>query len=201
MARDRIVTMARILGAAEGLIVREGVPAAGINAIAAAAGVDKVLLYRYFGGRAQLLRALARERAVWPTLAVPAAAEGGASLADDVAGLLLALARARRENPVARRAAAWQRAERDEFAREIAAARAAQLRAIAAALRARHRIPPFLDLDAILAVLAGAAVHAALQGAAPPAGGELDLRRSDDWLRAERALRRTVEALLGAPEP
>lgn len=43
----------------------------GINAIAARAGIDKVLIYRYFGGFDGLLESLAAEREIWPDVAVP----------------------------------------------------------------------------------------------------------------------------------
>ena len=199
MPRDRQLTAARILAAAESLITRGGVGAVGINAVAAAAGVDKVLIYRYFGGRAQLLRALARARRLWPEIEIPAPSEGEpAALADDLTAALLAHARALRAHPLARRAAAWQLVERDELARDAAAARDAQVRAIATALRSRHRIPRFVDLDAMIALLWAGVTHLALHGGggAPFAG--LDLRREEEWSRAERALSRTIHALLGA---
>jgi AcrR family transcriptional regulator len=203
MARDRQLTMARILGAAEGIIARDGVDAAGINAIADAAGVDKVLLYRYFGGRTQLLRALGRDRRLWPDIALPPAPADGAAaatLAGDLTVMLLAVARDLRAQPLARRAALWQLAERDEFARDAAAARETHARAIAAALRGRHRLPPFVDLQAVIAVLLAAAVQLALQSGAGGAFAGLKLHDGADWARAERALARTIQALLGASD-
>ena len=201
MARDREATRARILGAVERLVVRDGVAAARVNAIAAEAGVDKVLIYRYFGGRAQLLRALARDRRLWPAPADepmdPVHARG---IAADLTDMLLTAARHLRTNPLARRAAAWSLESSDEFAREFTIARDEGARAITATLRARYRLPPFVDLDALIVVLTAAATHLALHsgGAAPYAA--LDLRRDTDWRRAERALLQTVQALLGAPE-
>ena len=199
MPRDRQLTAARILAAAESLITRGGVGAVGINAVAEAAGVDKVLIYRYFGGRAQLLRALARERRLWPEIEIFAPADGETpALADDLTAILIAHARALRAHPLARRAAAWQLAERDELARDAAAARDAHVRAIATALRARHRIPPFVDLEAMIALLWAGVTHLAMHGGAGAPFAGLDLRREEDWSRAERALSRTIHALLGA---
>lgn len=201
MRRDRQATSARILAAAEGIIARHGVHAAGVNAIAAAAGVDKVLIYRYFGGREQLLRALARDRRIWPGSELPPAGDDDVpSLAADLTAMLIASGRELRAHPLARRAAAWQLTERDEFARELALAREAQGRAIAAALRARHRIPPFVDLEALIALFGAAITHLALQSGSGAAFGGLELHREDGWSRAERALTRTVMALLGAPD-
>ena len=61
-ARDREATKARILGAVGDVLARDGFGGVGVNAIAKEAGVDKVLIYRYFGGLPELLRDLGRER-------------------------------------------------------------------------------------------------------------------------------------------
>ena len=202
MTRDREATRARILAAAEQLLTRRESGAVRINAVAAAAGVDKVLIYRYFGGRAQLMRALARERRLWPDADAVRAAAGHAgddapSLAQDLTAMLLDSARELRSSPLARRAAAWSITESDEFAREIAAARGEHARAIAGALRERHRLPPFVDLNAIVALLAAAMTHFALHTGPGARSRDSSLRREEEWRRAERALTNIVHALLG----
>jgi AcrR family transcriptional regulator len=178
VTRDRSATRARILAAAEQLAAKEGIGAVRINALAAAAGVDKVLIYRYFGGRAQLLRALARERRIWPDVPESAAPESLAS-------------------PLSRRAVAWELMDAGEFARETAAARDEHAATIAATLRERYRLPPFVDLDALVAFLTGAMIHLALQSGARSTFASLDLRRDQDWRRVERVLAGAVHALLG----
>ena len=61
-ARDREATKARILGAVGVVLARDGFGAVGVNAIAKEAGVDKVLIYRYFGGLARAAARMGRER-------------------------------------------------------------------------------------------------------------------------------------------
>ena len=56
-SRDRAVTEERMLAAVGEVLARDGFHAVGINAIAREAGVDKVLIYRYFGGLGELLQA------------------------------------------------------------------------------------------------------------------------------------------------
>jgi AcrR family transcriptional regulator len=51
------------------VLAREGFAAVGINAIAKQAGVDKVLIYRYFGGLPELLRAWGDSGRFWPSVA------------------------------------------------------------------------------------------------------------------------------------
>ena len=67
--RDRAATSARILDAGGQVLARDGFGAVGVNAIARQAGVDKVLIYRYFGGLPELLRAWGASGQFWPRVA------------------------------------------------------------------------------------------------------------------------------------
>jgi AcrR family transcriptional regulator len=67
-SRDRGATEQRILGAVGTVLAREGFGAIGINAIAREAGVDKVLIYRYFGGLPELLQAWGASGRFWPRI-------------------------------------------------------------------------------------------------------------------------------------
>lgn len=58
--RNRRQTEETIIAAARALISEQGFAAAGVNAIAERAGVNKVLIYRYFGGIEGLYQAVAR---------------------------------------------------------------------------------------------------------------------------------------------
>ncbi len=56
-SRDKGATRQRLLEAVGTLLSRDGFGALGVNAVAREAGVDKVLIYRYYGGMADLWRA------------------------------------------------------------------------------------------------------------------------------------------------
>lgn len=66
--RDRAATEERILAAVGTVLARKGFAAIGITAIAREAGVDKVLIYRYFGGLPELLRVWGGSGRFWPTV-------------------------------------------------------------------------------------------------------------------------------------
>lgn len=68
-ARNRVATQERVLTAVGQVLARDGFSAVGINAIAREAGVDKVLIYRYFGGLDALLRAWGASGRFWPSVA------------------------------------------------------------------------------------------------------------------------------------
>src|SRR5690606_36089768 len=57
--RDREKTGKAILDAVSRLILRDGLSGVGINALAREAGVDKVLIYRYYGDLDGVYRAIA----------------------------------------------------------------------------------------------------------------------------------------------
>ena len=66
--RDKEATKLRLVGAVGSLLAREGFGSLGVNAVATEAGVDKVLIYRYFGGMDDLLAAFGRSSDFWPTI-------------------------------------------------------------------------------------------------------------------------------------
>lgn len=83
--RDRAATEGRILAAVSQVLARDGFGAIGINAIAREAEVDKVLIYRYFGGLPELLRAWGSSGRFWPTVAELIGPDRGAVLAMPIA--------------------------------------------------------------------------------------------------------------------
>lgn len=66
--RDRAATELRIVAAVGETLSRDGFASLGINAIAKLAGVDKVLIYRYFGGLPELLKAYGQSGTFWPRI-------------------------------------------------------------------------------------------------------------------------------------
>jgi AcrR family transcriptional regulator len=64
--RDRAATEERLLTAVGEVLAREGFQALGVGSVARQAGVDKVLIYRYFGGLPELLRAWGASGRFWP---------------------------------------------------------------------------------------------------------------------------------------
>ena len=67
-ARDRARTEQTILDAVGVVLAKHGFGRLGVSWIARAAGVDKVLIYRYFGGLPRLLRAYGKRGSFWPSV-------------------------------------------------------------------------------------------------------------------------------------
>jgi AcrR family transcriptional regulator len=118
-ARDRHATKQELVDAVGRLLARDGVAAFGVNAVAREAGVDKVLIYRYFDGMDGLLRAFAESEAFWPSIEeILGAGETDLRLmtpADRWATGLVRYAQALRGRPITREVLAWEQVEKNEL--------------------------------------------------------------------------------------
>ena len=115
--RDRAATKDRLVDAVGALLARDGFSALGINAVAAQAGVDKVLIYRYFDGMPGLLHAFGESADFWPSVEEVLGDEPWDTLpiGERWAGGLSRYARALRRRPVTREILAWEQVEQSEL--------------------------------------------------------------------------------------
>jgi len=185
------------MDAVERIAVRDGFESCGVNAIAQEAGVDKVLIYRYFGGVDGLLSTVIAERAGWPAAGTdglsPEVPTGSA-----LAAALIEQARDIRHRPLAQHVVAWEATGHadGDVTRLIAQGREEQLSRIATALRDRHAVPARFDLQAVGAlVVAGLTALATRTGDGVPFFG-LDVQGDADWRRIEKAAALILRALL-----
>jgi AcrR family transcriptional regulator len=65
--RDRQITSRRLISAVGSILAKKGFKGVGVNAVAREAGVDKVLIYRYFGGLEGLVAAFGKAGDFWPS--------------------------------------------------------------------------------------------------------------------------------------
>ena len=66
--RDRDRTTRQLIEAVGRVLARDGFERCGVNAVAREAGLDKVLIYRYFTGMPGLLTAYGESNTFWPTV-------------------------------------------------------------------------------------------------------------------------------------
>jgi AcrR family transcriptional regulator len=192
-ARDRERTRERILDAAVRVLARRGFGALGVNAVAREAGVDKVLLYRYFGGLEELVGALAERPGFWPRLAAPERAERAGVEAWARAGLL-GLYRGLRERPLTQEVLRWELVERTPLTDRLAAFREE------AGLEDLGRALPEgalggVDAPAVAALLSAGLIYLVLRAKTAPAFLGVSLRDEAGAARVERALGQILEAI------
>lgn len=186
--RDRKGTRKKILAALGRLLARKGSRGLGINAISREAKVDKVLIYRYFGGIDQLYQAFALEGNTFPSL--EEVAEGrlnefpNLSPAEKAKVIVLGFGRAIRRRPITRELMRWELQERNALSDALAKERERQ---------AQHwlGLAPDLhgaDLPAVTALLVAGQVFLTLRSKTAETYNGIDLHSESGWKRIEDAV-------------
>jgi AcrR family transcriptional regulator len=184
------------------VLVDKGFGGWGVNSIARAAGCDKQLIYRYFGGLDGLAKALGTEVAHEIEEALSAVPEPTVSCyADLVAGLLEALIHVLRTHPVMQRIIAWELSEANALTIAFAEARGRALGVWISRVRGNLVPPPGLDAPAVNAVLIASVQQMVLSSATAAGFAGVPLREEADWNRITRAIRLLVQLAYAEPAP
>lgn len=161
MTRSRLQTEQRILDAVGTILLEQGYPAAGINAIARQAGCDKVLIYRYFGGFNELLLAFAETATLWwevdEIISETAAECAEIALPDYLQTLLNRYVTALESRPLALEIMAWEMSAQNNLTNTLARIRGERGMELVKRIRAFYQ-QPNIDIGGILGVF-GAAIN------------------------------------------
>lgn len=178
-----------------------GFNALGVNTIAREAAVDKVLIYRYFGGLPGLLRAFGERGQFWPTDDELVGASPEALLAMTPAERWSVLLRnaihAIRGRPITHEILAWEMVEENELTRILQDVREAQFERLLAAFGqdlASDEQREQLSVAVALSVAAANYLVARSRSTAIFAG--LDLRLAVSWERIDGTVQRLLQVSL-----
>ena len=203
MARNRKETERRILEAVGNLLARGGFRTFGINAVAREAGVDKVLIYRYFGGMPDLLRVYAEAGTYWPSIAEVAGGDPdllqGKPLHETVATLLCNFARAIRRRPVTLEILAWESIERNELAKVLEKVREDFSRNLSRLFVAGQEVNE-AELTAVVSLLSAGINYLAVRSRKVGRYGDVNIRSEEGWKRLEAAILMICERCIGTRE-
>ncbi|WP_439475861.1 TetR/AcrR family transcriptional regulator [Brevundimonas sp.] len=192
--RSRPATEALIVEAGERILLRDGFPGLNVQTLAAEAGCDRKLVYRYFDGADGVVARIASRAHAGLVRSLDATPPAGSeSLRAFARESLSAWLGALRASPLTLRLMAWALVEASPLLNRIESERSAVLQAWMRERRPRLRLPPSGDAVAINAVLLAAVQHLALSGGARPGVGGVALDEAG-WARIEGAL----DALLAA---
>jgi len=184
--RDRQATQEKVLAAVGRLLARDGFVGLGVNAVAREAGVDKVLIYRYFGGIEALLETWGRS-ITFSAARAAGEAPASSSPGDRAAAFVRGFARDVRTHPEALEVMRWELVEENALTRRLAEVREAagfeDLRALALTPEQAKAV----DLPAVAAVLTAGLLHLALRARSAPAWLGIPLGSEDGWKRLEAA--------------
>ena len=161
MTRSRLDTEQRLIDAVGRILLEQGYPAVGINAIARTAGCDKVLIYRYFGGLDEILLAFAEVTELWwevdEIITESAADCVSIPLADYLNTLLDRYVAALESRPLALEIMAWEMSAQNNLTDALARTRSERGMALVKRVREYYR-QPNIDIGGILGVF-GAAIN------------------------------------------
>lgn len=202
--RDRRSTEIKLTLAVEALILEEGFGAIGVNALARRAGVDKVLIYRYFGGLPGLLAAYGEHGDFWwqvEDLMAEPLADGGDLR--ELPNVLSVLFRRHvdflRRHPVTLEVIAWEMSDRNELTEALEAVR--ESRSLAVVRRVAERF----DIDdtglserisPIFALLGAAANYLAVRGRRLRTFNGIDLQTDQGWATLNAAAEAMITGAL-----
>lgn len=196
-ARDRQRTIDGLLKAAKDVLVADGFQGFGVNAVARAAGCDKQLIYRYFGGLDGLVDAIGKDlaRVFEETIAQGDPIAEGENYAGLVEHLVLALMESFRSSELLMRIAAWENADPTPLTRRLGDARGMALGRWIERVRGGRRPPPGVDAPMQNALLIAAVQQIALSARATGSFGGVSLATEEDWERVRDGMRATVQAV------
>jgi len=195
--RDSAATRQRILDAVGRIVVRDGVAAVGVNALAREAGCDKVLVYRYFGGLDGVYAAFAEQSDFWWSLdeltrGLDPVALG---LAATLKAILRRHARALRRRPTTLAVLAVELAERTPLVAALEAARERRALELNAWLARNFKLPDKTDLEATITLIGVAFNYLAVRAGATPVMGGVGIASDADWERLFAAADALIDAV------
>lgn len=196
--RDRQITCRRLVAAVGSLLARDGFTGIGVNAVAREAGVDKKLIYRYFGGLPGLIEAFGQEGDFWPSALELA---GGdlkqfSSLPSDqrLSVFSRQFIRALRRRPLTLKIMAWEMVEANELTRELEAVREERILEFFKLFFSQEEDPEKLQTAVMLT---GAAVsYLLIRSGHIEVYGGLGLVSDKDWERIESGIDAMIQGLL-----
>ena len=198
--RSRRDAEKRFITAVHQLLLERGFPAVGINSVAAQAGLNKVLIYRYFGGLDGLLAAYAERMDPFPRIVAKVenvVAEQGLSDPTRIgAEILRSMIEELRSSNQLQELLKWELSENNPLAARIARARE---RSGEELLRLFGRyVPedPDLDLQATTALLTGGIFYLYLRSSTATVFNGILINTPAGQERLIRTAERMIDALL-----
>jgi AcrR family transcriptional regulator len=197
--RDRETTRARLIEAVGSILSKNGFIALGVNAVAREAGVDKVLIYRYFGGLPELISAFGREGNFWPSIEELAGGNIEAfahlSLDEKLSQLAKNFTKAIRERPLTQEIMAWEMVERNDLTVELETIRENLI------LRFFEMFFPStfngIDLAAVTAIIGAGISYLVTRSRKIQWYSGVDLQSEEGWQRLEKAVDTIIRGVYG----
>jgi AcrR family transcriptional regulator len=205
--RDREATKRRLVEAAVEILRGEGFGQLGVNAVAERAGVGKVLIYRYFGGLAGLLRAVAdhldplQANAARRLVSVADPSSSPGQIMEDV---VMEWHRALKGDELTKQLLIWELTQQNEVTEAMAAAReevGLELTRRYTELLRSKGLSSDLDYHALFALVSAAVFYLTLRSDSVTMYNGIDIQSAEGWRRIAAALKTLLDRLAEPSRP
>ena len=196
--RDAQATRRRLVRAVGRVLSTKGFAGLGVNALAREAGVDKVLIYRYFDGLPGLIRTFGREGDFWPSneelMGCRLEEFALLPLEKRLQRLTVNFLHALRQRPLTLEIMAWELVERNELTEELEQVREQSILSILEqGFPERSSLP---DLEAMAAIVGAATSYLVVRSRRIRWYTGVDLQSESGWKRLETAFCRMISGVV-----
>ena len=196
VGRDRGQTQQILIGAVGRVLAKDGFVGLGINAIAREAGVDKVLIYRYFDGLPNLLKAYGQSGDFWPSVEEVLGPDENAlravPLAQRTATIVVRLLDALRHRPQTIEILAWEAVQQNALTESLAEIREQWSREVIARMLP-DSVKDEDDVLALASLLVGGFQYLLIRSRNTQVYGGIALNTEDGWRRIRNAALRAFQ--------
>jgi AcrR family transcriptional regulator len=198
MARDREETKTKILEAVGQVLATSGFQGLGINAIARVAGVDKVLIYRYFQDIPTLLKVFAQSGEYVGSLERFLAQVPDDQLQDWRSALVMFVmtyANLLHQNPLSQEIFRWELTEKNELTESLAESREVLIQKGLAWVRAKYPETVERDLESISAILLSSVTYLVLRSRTRQTFLDIDFSTPEGAAQIQATMRQFMLAI------
>lgn len=196
--RDKQITRRRLISAVGSLLAREGFKGVGVNAVAREAGVDKKLIYRYFGGLPGLIAAFGKEEDFWPSVLELAGNDiqsfAGLPLDARLSGLTANFIAGIRKRPLTQAIMAWEMVEQNELTTALESVREQRIMEFFRMFFGREQAD--VDLQAIIMLVGAAVSYLVVRANHIHIYGGIRLDTDEGWQRIENSINEIIKGVL-----
>jgi len=188
--RDKQITSRRLISAVGSLLAKKGFKGIGVNAVAREAGVDKVLIYRYFGGLPGLIATFGKEGDFWPSYLELAGGDfqkfSNLPLEKRLSELGSNFIQALRKRPLTQAIMAWEMIESNELTEELERVREQSIMEFFQMFFMEDKVQ--IDLQAIVMLIGAAISYLVTRSNNIDLYGGLEIGSDQGWQRIEHAI-------------
>ena len=196
--RDKKITSRRLINAVGSLLAKKGFVSVGVNAVAREAGVDKVLIYRYFGGLEGLIEAFAKEGDFWPSALELAGGDlqkfSQMPLDERLSSFGSNFFQALKKRPVTQAIMAWEMIEPNGLTEELERIREEGIMEFFKMFFTKEEIN--FDLQAVIMLFGAGISYLVIRSNHIDVFGGLELNSDEGWKRMEKAFENIVHGIL-----